>query len=62
LIGYNRPGYLFDGLQFGRSAGLVNPIIPGHRTSVRASSSGCNAVEWSATNGLKREQFEGAEE
>jgi hypothetical protein len=38
LIGSGRPGYLFDGLQFGRSARLFNLIIPSHRTSARASS------------------------
>jgi hypothetical protein len=53
---------LFDGLQSGHSAQLFNLIIPGHRTSARVSSSGCNAVEWSATSGQKREQLEGVQE
>jgi hypothetical protein len=37
LIGSGRPGYLFDGLQFGRSARFFNLIIPSHRTSARVS-------------------------
>jgi hypothetical protein len=36
LIGSGRPGYLFNGLQFGRSAWLFNLILPGYRTSARA--------------------------
>jgi hypothetical protein len=38
LIGSGRPGYLFDGLQFGRYARLFNLILPSPRTSARASS------------------------
>jgi hypothetical protein len=34
LLSSGRPGYLFDGLQFGRSV----LIIPSHRTSARAFS------------------------
>jgi hypothetical protein len=35
---WHLPGYLFDGLQFGRSARLFNLILPSRRTSTCASS------------------------
>jgi hypothetical protein len=38
LIGSGRPGYLFDELQFGRSARLLNLIVLSHCTTARASS------------------------
>jgi hypothetical protein len=38
LIGSGRSGYLFDRLQFSRSARLFNLIIRSHRTSARAFS------------------------
>jgi hypothetical protein len=45
LISSGRPGYLFDRLQFGRSARLSNLIM-----CVFILCSGCSAVEWSATS------------
>jgi hypothetical protein len=38
LIGSGRPMYLFDGLQFGRSARIFMLIIAIHRTSAGTSS------------------------